>query len=46
MEQRIGQREGMPQIDSKGDGTSRALRGTIGKPEHPQNVIAVLVDEV
>jgi hypothetical protein len=37
MEQRIGQREGMPQIDSKGDGTSRAFRGTIGKTEYPQN---------
>jgi hypothetical protein len=37
MEHRIGQREGMPQIDSKGDGTSRAFRGTIGKTEYPQN---------
>src|SRR5215217_9070398 len=37
MEQGIGQRERMPQIDSKGDGTGRALRGTIGKPEHPEN---------
>src|SRR5688572_18040321 len=37
MEQGIGQRERVPQIDSKGDGTVRPLRGTIGKPEHPEN---------
>src|SRR5215208_3095717 len=27
----------MPQIDSEGDCTGRALRGTIGKPQHPEN---------